>query len=86
MADVTIDNPKVQIDLSEGSSTTVPNGERQRVTILVDSFNGRTELNGNPILDSDDGSKKSVVEIDLFGGDTVTANTSGTRIRGYRVD
>jgi hypothetical protein len=86
MPDVTIDNPTVQIDLNLGESTTVPTGERFRVTIMTDAGGGRTLLNGEQILDSGSGSRRSAIEIDLFGGDTIAVSTGRLRIRGYRVD
>jgi len=86
MPDVTITNPPVQIDLAEGSSTTVPAGEQWRVTVITEGTDGRVSFNGLVLLDADGGSKRSAIEIDLFGGDTIGAGFRRTRIRGYRVD
>jgi len=87
MPDVTISNPTVQIDLSAGSSTTVPSGVQWRVTLATDGLDGQAKLNGEKILYADaGGSRRSAIEIDLFGGDTIKADNRQLRIRGYRVD
>jgi len=86
MPDVTVDNPKVQIDLEQGESTTVPSGQRFHVTLITDEDSGELSLNGNFILDGTSGDKKSTLEVDLFGGDTITSETDISNIRGYRVD
>jgi len=83
MPDVTIDNPRVQIDLPGGSSTTVPTGEQWRVTIATSVFTGVGEINSAPVTSDQ---KDNVIEVDLFGGDTITADGGRMRIRGYRVD
>jgi len=86
MPDVTITNPPVQIDLAAGSTTTVPSGEQWRVTLVTKPTDGRVTVNGEDILIADRGGKRSAIEIDLFGGDTVSTVFQAARIRGYRVD
>jgi len=86
MADVTIDNPKVQIDLSEGESTTVPAGEQWKVSLLQRPSGGFVAVNNTFFFQANNTETVSHVRVDLFGGDTVEATSKPALIRGYRVD
>jgi len=86
MPDVTVDNPTVQIDLKGGSKTSVPSGERWKVTVANNANNGATKVNGTKILSGGSGIGTAAIRIDLFGGDTINDAGGGTVIRGYRVD
>jgi hypothetical protein len=86
MPDVTITNPPVQIDLAQGSSTTVPAGEQWKVSLLQRPSEGFVGVNGTFFFEGNNRETVSHVRVDLFGGDTVDANGKPALIRGYRVD
>lgn len=85
MPDVEITNPKVQIELFQGESTTVPDSERWKVSILHVPDNGSCQLNGNTIINGNDTNTTGHIRTDLFGGDTISTFRGRARIRGYRV-
>jgi len=86
MPNVTVDNPKVQIDLETGESTTVPTGQRFKVSLMAMPGFSEVALNGKPIAAGNGQDTTAHVRTDLFGGDTILAEGNHVRIRGYRVD
>jgi len=86
MPDVTISNPKVQINLNESSKTTVPSGARWKVVVANKAAGGQTKIAGTKVLNSGSGNSRSAIRIDLFPGDVVKDEGGKTIIRGYRVD
>jgi len=86
MADVTISNPTVQIDLSNTESTTVPPGEQFKVSLIGEPGGGRIEINGKAAVQGNNADTTAIVRTDLFGGDTVQTINGPAVIRGYRVD
>jgi len=75
-----------QIDLSSGTSTTVPSGARWKVSLMIKPANGEIALNGRTIAEPNNTETTSHIRTDLFEGDTVRAKFGDARIRGYRVD
>jgi hypothetical protein len=86
MPDVEITNPTVQIDLSAGSSTTVPAGEQWKVSLIHQPGSGVLRINGEDVIDGANTQKAAHIRTDLFDGDTIKAQNGSARIRGYRVD
>jgi hypothetical protein len=86
MPDVTVSNPTVQIDLSEGASTTVPSGERWKVSLMGVPGGSAVQINGASVTIASSRDTTAHIRTDLFGGDEVSAISFDIRIRGYRVD
>jgi L-ascorbate metabolism protein UlaG (beta-lactamase superfamily) len=86
MPDVTVSNPTVQIDLSEGASTTVPSGERWKVSLMGVPGGSGLQINGASVTVANSTDSTAHIRTDLFGGDEVRAVGFHIRIRGYRVD
>jgi hypothetical protein len=86
MPDVELTNPVIQIDLSGGESTTVPSGERWKVSLMTRPDQGEVKLNGTFITKQNNTNTTAHIRTDLFANDTVTAGGDKIRIRGYRVD
>ncbi|MFB6242835.1 MAG: hypothetical protein ABEH80_01935 [Halobaculum sp.] len=86
MPDVEITNPIVQIDLAAGETTTVPAGERWKVSVMGDPGSSVPKLNGEFIGDKNASNTTQHTRTDLFDGDTVEASGTGLVIRGYQVE
>jgi len=86
MPDVTVNNPKVQIDLANGETTTVPNGARFHVRLIAKPGDVQVRLNGEIVIENDNVGDVVTLETDLFEGDTVKTGNGITFLRGYRVD
>lgn len=66
MVQANVDNPKVDINLSGGNSTTVPSGESWKITFLMADNNSYIEINGKaPFAD------QVQRDILLHGGDQI---------------
>jgi len=102
MVNTTVDNSPVSITLTDGESTTVPNGEVWRVNITVgngfgESFDndGKMEINGHAVASfqyfkSGNASMATgpTGQIVLTGGDTVSysGGGGGAHIGGFVVN
>jgi len=86
MPDVTVSNPTVNVDLAAGESFTVPTNKQLHVTVVSRPDQTTLKRTGGVVFLASSGKSEHIVEIDLFGGDTLLSNDDVTRIRGYEVD